>query len=109
MKSSSQIKFDFNNATQQARRLEELADQVEKDVVRGLEENIQMLRVVWTGEAARSFARKEEQLHAQVKESAAELRQIAEDIRRIARQVYDSEMRALEIARRRVSSGGGGR
>lgn len=109
MKSSSQIKFDFNNATQQARRLEELADQVEKDVVRGLEENIQMLRVVWTGEAARGFVRKEEQLHAQVKESAAELRHIAEDIRRIARRVYDSEMRALEIARRRVSGGGGGR
>ena len=63
--------------------------------------NIQALQSAWTGESARKFVQKEGELEQAIERDARELRAIAEDIRRIARQIYDAEMRALALIRQR--------
>lgn len=101
MKTSAQIRFDFSNALSQATKLEQLAEQTDRTVVREMEQQMEQMRSVWTGESARRFIQKSGEFSLQVEESAQELRKIAEDIRRIARIVYEAEMSALEIAQRR--------
>ena len=101
MKSSGKIRFDFSNALSQAQKLDDLADRLSRETVRGMEEDIQALQSAWTGESARKFVQKEGELEQAIERDARELRAIAEDIRRIARQIYDAEMRALALIRQR--------
>ncbi len=101
MKSSSEIRFDFQNAMEQARRLDALADSLERRVAGKLDETAQSVHAAWKGSSANRYISKTQELRAQVRQSARTLRDIADDIRRIARRIYEAEMRALEIARRR--------
>lgn len=43
MKSSTQIRFDFQNAKQQANRLDELANSLEQQVIRPMSDTVQQL------------------------------------------------------------------
>lgn len=103
MRSSGEIRMDFQNALEQARRLEELADSLDRRVTGRLEETGQSLRAVWKGDSGTRYAGKTQELRRQVRRSAQTLRDTAGEIRRIARSVYEAEMRALEIARNRTS------
>ena len=55
MKTSAQIRFDFSNALSQATKLEQLAEQTDRTVVREMEQQMEQMRSVWTGESARRF------------------------------------------------------
>lgn len=104
MKSSTQIRFDFQNARQQADRLDELANNLEQQVVRQMSDAGQQLRTAWTGESANRFSAKQGELQEKIRKTIRTLREIADEIRRIAKRVYDAEMEALRI----VSQGNGG-
>ena len=58
MKTSAQIRFDFSNALSQATKLEQLAEQTDRTVVREMEQQMEQMRSVWTGESARRFIQK---------------------------------------------------
>ena len=107
MKSSTQIRFDFQNAKNQANKLDELADNLEQQVVRKMSDTAQQLSAAWSGESANRYLVKQAELQQEVAETVRALREIAEEIRRIAKRVYDAEMEALRIALQK--SGGGGR
>lgn len=108
MKSSAEIRFDFQNARLQADRLEALADKIDSQVTDKMEDTAQQLHAAWTGDSANRFIAKHDDLRQQVRQSSRELRSIADEIRRIARRVYDAEMEALRIVAQRSSGGGGG-
>lgn len=101
MKTSGEIRFDFQNAMQQARKLDELADSIERRVVGKLDETSQSVHAAWKGDSASRYLRKTGELQGQIRQTARSLRSTAEDIRRIARRIYEAEMRALEIAQSR--------
>lgn len=101
MKSSREIHFDFQNAMDQAKRLDSLADSIDRRAAGKLEDAAQIVHTAWKGDSAARYIRKVQELHGQVRQTARELRDVAEDIRRIARRVYEAEMRALAIAQRR--------
>jgi len=103
MKSSSEIRFDFQNAMEQASRLDALADSIDRRVAGRLEETAQSVHAAWKGDSAARYIGKTQDLRQQVRQTARTLRDIAADIRRIARRIYEAEMRALAIARRRNS------
>ncbi|WP_294499200.1 WXG100 family type VII secretion target [uncultured Gemmiger sp.] len=98
MKNSAQIYFDFQNALSQAEKLEDLADEIDRKVADQMEESAQQLHSAWTGDSANRYIGKENELWDKVKQSARDLRNIAEEIRRIAKRVHDAEMAALRIA-----------
>ena len=102
MKSSTQIRFDFQNAKNQANKLDELADNLEQQVVRKMSDTAQQLRAAWS-----RYLAKQAELQQEVVETVRALREIAEEIRRIAKRAYAAEMEALRIALQK--SGGGGR
>lgn len=108
MKSSTQIRFDFQNAKQQANRLDELANSLEQQVIRQMSDTSQQLRTAWTGESANRFVAKQGELQEKIRSTSRNLREIADEIRRIAKRVYDAEMQAYYIAVQRRSGGGGG-
>lgn len=104
MKSNTQIRFDFQNARQQADRLDELAGNLEQQVLRQMFDANQQLRNAWTGESANRFVAKQSELQEKIRSTIRALREIADEIRRIAKQVYDAEMQAYYIASQRHSS-----
>ncbi len=103
MKSSSEIRFDYRNAIAQARALEDAADRVERHVAKRLSETAQETHQAWRGDSATIYINKLLNLQRQVDETARVLRDIAADIRRIARAIYQAEMTALWIAQQRKS------
>lgn len=112
MKSSAEIRFDFQNARLQADRLDDLADRLERQVADQMADGAQRLHSVWTGDSASRFIAKHDELQQQVRQNIRDLRSIAEEIRRIAKRVYDAEMEALRIVAQRgtassFTAGGG--
>lgn len=108
MKSSTQIRFDFQNAKQQANCLDELANSLEQQVIRPMSDTAQQLHSAWTGESANRFTAKQGELQDKIRRTSNSLRNLADEIRTIARRVYDAEMQAYYIAVQRRSYGGGG-
>lgn len=103
MRSSNEIQFDFQNAMEQARKLDELANCIDRRVSGKLEETSQSVYAAWKGDSAIRYINKTQELRRQIQQTVNSLRETAEDIRRIARRIYEAEMRALEIAQRRES------
>lgn len=101
MKSRYQIRFDFQNAISQARKLDDLADRLERTVVRRMDDVASDLHAAWKSDSANRYIQKEQELKGSIKDTVDELRCIADDIRTIARRIYDAEMRALRIAQQR--------
>lgn len=103
MKSKTQIRMNFAKARADADKIDRIASAM-RTLSRGkLEHSINDLAAAWTGANSRLFLKKEGQLQNDIEQTVRSLNGIAEDIRRIAKQVYEAEMRAYDIATRRRS------
>jgi len=108
MKSQYQIKINFQQAKAEADRLEYVANQMKCLVYEKLAQSMREISYTWTGRSAYRFLRKQAfQLHY-INTLIDAIYDVAADIRRIAKQIYEAEMRAYEIAVRRTSGGGFG-
>lgn len=103
MSTRSEIRFNFRQALAQADELDGVADRLEKLSGKTMEGSMQTLASAWKGQNATAFLRKEDILKGDIKKTASEIHGIADDIRRIARRIYDAEMEALRIASERGS------
>lgn len=101
MKNESQIKIDFSRAYREAERLERIANKLKVLANGKMEQSMMNLSSIWTGTNSKDFLKKESQLKEDMIETAKRLNDVADDIRRIARRVYETETRAYEIASRR--------
>lgn len=102
MSSRWQIEFDFQQANRQAEKLVDVADRLEEVAKKKVAVAREELPGYWEGTSARAFQGKQQELETAIMKSAKELRGEATKIRQIAKRIYDAEMRALEIARRRT-------
>ena len=103
MSSRWEIRMDFQQAMNQARRLDEIADRLEKVAKKFMEQSMQNLASAWKGTNASAFLHKEEGLQGKIKATADNVREIADDIRRVAKRVYDAETTAWQISNERKS------
>lgn len=103
MKSLSSIKMDFQEALRDADRVESIANRMQNLADGAFEDSMAGLASAWTGENSTQFLRKEGQIQKEIRTNARTLQSIAEDIRTVARQVYEAERRAYYIALRRNS------
>ncbi len=100
MSSRHEIEMDFKKAKEQADKLDAAADSL-KDVNKNKFRNtLQNIGANWKGESAALYLSKGETLQGKMSGTESELRNIASDIRRIAKNIYDAEMRAWERAHR---------
>lgn len=110
MKSKYQIKMNFQQAKAEAARVERVADQMKTLGDKRMEQSMRNLSYAWTGHSARRFLDRQRFQLTHIRTITEQLYEIAADIRTVAAQVYEAEMRAYEIAARRSSGGnfGGG-
>lgn len=97
MDSRSTINITFNNAKQQAGRLNDCADKL-KTIQNQIDTLCSNLQREWSGEAADAFLAKCGAMKDKIKGTAADLRQISGVISSAANAYYAAEMKALEIA-----------
>ena len=102
-KSSFEIRMDYNRAVAQANSLEQIAEEMRNSAENDLRDCMLEIAGNWTGENARAYLQKVEKLSDSVRKTSERLKDTAEAIRKIARNTYNAEMRALELARIRKS------
>ena len=101
MATRASIEFDFKQALSQADRVDQIADSLSRLSDNKFEGTMQNLSLNWKGESANRYLAKGERLQGKMNVTANELRRIASDIRRVARNLYNAELAALEIASQR--------
>lgn len=102
-KSKQEIRIDFQHAKSQSYELDRIATALFTLTNSTMERSMQMLAGAWKGENSEAFLRKEQLLQKEIKATATTLRDIAEDIRDIARRIYDTEMENLQQIKRKKS------
>lgn len=105
MASRSEIEFDFDQAKKQAKRIDEIADDLSNLSKSKLENTLSTLSANWKGQNASNYLAKGGRLQGEINGTANELHSIASTIREIARRIYEAEMAALRIAEEREYNG----
>lgn len=105
MSSYWQIQFDFNEARHQANKLDDIAQKLRNLAKRQVENSIDEVPSFWTGKSASLFMNKQSEMKQNILDTARELEEQADNIRRIAQLIYEAEQRALEIAQKRDYKG----
>ena len=95
------IEFDFQKALTQARHLEEIGSQMNTLADIRLCNILQDVSANWKGENASSYLNKGSILQKRITDTGTSLKSIAEEIRSMARRIYEAEMRNLETAEER--------
>lgn len=93
--------MDFRKAKQQAKDLDEVADNLKKVSGKDLEEQIRQISLNWTGDNSQKFISKIGKLQGNMNDTVAALREVAQAIRQIAEVIYEAEMEAWERAHNR--------
>lgn len=101
MATRESIEFDFQQAIAQAEKIEELSVALNTLANNKFQGTLQNIQVNWKGERATQYLSKGSRLQGKMDGTAGDLNSIAEDIRTIAKRIYDAEMAALSIASKR--------
>ncbi len=102
MLSAAEITFNYNEAKKRAAELEEAASGIER-AERELETELSAVSAKWQGDSATGFKKKGVELADRLKTSAAELRSTASAIRKRAKEIFDIEMRNIELLNETLS------
>lgn len=100
-KSAFEIRMDYRNAVSQAESLSEIAKELKATADSGLSDCMSEISGSWTGSNADGYIKKCDLLREKILHSSDKLQRTAEAIRKIAKNTYDMEMRALEIMKTR--------
>ena len=96
--SSSQIEINFQAAQMQAKKLEDIADDMKRLADQQLANTIQEMSACWKGEAATAYFGKADKVKQDIAATAKTLHTIAASIREEAKRIYDAEMKAVALA-----------
>lgn len=98
MATRESIEFDFKQALAQAEKIENIADNLKILSNNRFGATMQNLSANWKGENASGYLNKGGRLQDKMNVTANDLHNVAADIRKIAKSLYDAEIAALEIA-----------
>ena len=98
MKTEAEIYLEYETAIAQADSLARSAGDMEKTLGEGLMEVTGRTASFWKGEGASLFSSGCSALYEDISEKAQALQAVSETVRLIAQNIYEAEMRALEIA-----------
>lgn len=101
MASKFRIDMDFKQALDQAKKLEDAADSMDKLSGTKFNGTLQNISNCWKGDSATLYLQKGMALQKEMTSTAVELRGIASDIRDTAERIHEAEIRNWERARRR--------
>lgn len=104
MITKAMLYMDYTQAKQRAQELETLADEIKMLASRDITNSLENLSSSWTGDNAALFMSKGEQVRQQISSLAKDLQEVATSIRQTAKTIYDTELRAIEIALNNTSN-----
>lgn len=97
MASEATIQFNYNRAISQARKLEQLADELKSLANSNLESTISNLSSNWNGESATAFIAKAQKAKDDMLNNATQLYNTASVVRKSAKNIRDAELQALKV------------
>lgn len=100
-KTLNEIRMNFRVANAMADRLQELAGKMSSLANERYYGTLRNISNNWKGENAEAYLRKGEKVKDRMSRTAADLRNAAETVRTIAKNTYDAEMKAWQIAQMR--------
>lgn len=101
VKSSFQIQMDYNNAIRQASSLEQVARELKSTADKDFQNCMSEISRSWTGSNASAYISKCRRLQEKIAATAGRLNRTADTIRKMAKNTYDAEMKALALAKLR--------
>ncbi len=103
MASEQTILFNYNKAVGQADDLLDIAKEIRSVANNKMESSIQTIDKNWDGESSKKFIKKSVKLKEKVTDSADDIEAIAQAIKKMAKEIYDAEMKAVQIAKERAA------
>lgn len=97
-----QLYIELNSAKQRAAELDRAASRLRNLASNSFPAELRKIDANWNGESSVRFIAKGKDIIEKINAEADALQKCADTIRTIARRVYDSEMKALEISRNRT-------
>ncbi len=97
-KSSYTIRIEFDEAVSQANNLEKIAKDLNKAANLVLENALSGIKSSWNSDSSFEYLKKGRKVQEELRERAKDLTKIASDVRTVARNTYDAEKRAAQIA-----------
>lgn len=85
------IEFNYGKAISQANRLDGVASDMKRLANNSMSGSLRDVNAAWTGENATAYIQKGNILREQIDETAAELQQIAESIKKVAERMKQAE------------------
>lgn len=100
-KSVTVIRMEFNKANQQADKLDRLAGELRQIANDRFAGCLSEINNAWKSDSSTKYIKKGRQLQEEIRQRAKELENTARAIRTIAKNTYNAEMRARQIAQQR--------
>lgn len=100
-KSSYAIQMEFSEAIRQAENLEKIARDLNKAANTMLENALSGIKSSWNSDSSSEYLKKGKKVQGELRKRAKDLSEIAEDVRTIAKNTYETERRAAQIAAER--------
>jgi len=101
------IEFNYYQTIAQAKKLDELANELRSMLRGSYTSAANNISSAWKGNNADRYLDKLMDLKSEIESTARYLSNLASSIRKAAKIIYDAEKRAEELARRRNYGGGG--
>lgn len=102
MASKNTISMDVTMAREQAKKLDDIASQIEKMKNGSYTTTLDNLNIAWRGDNATAFIQKGDGVKLELDTVVKKLKKTANAIREIAQNIYDAEQKAAEIAKQRT-------
>ena len=103
MATLSEIYFNYNQAIEQAKQLDEVAEQLTNAANRDMEDLLNDVSRAWKSDSAPQFLKKGQKVEGDMRTTARNLKNIASAIRTIAKRIREAELTAWRIANERSS------
>lgn len=101
MASLSEIYFNYNQAIQQAKQLEEVSRQLTDVANKDMEDLLNDVSSAWKSDSTPQYLRKCQKVEGDMHTTAENIKNIAVAIRTIAQRIRDAELEAWRIANER--------
>lgn len=103
MASLSEIYFNYNQAMEQAKQLDEIAARLTNAANKDMEDLLNDVNSAWKSDSAPQYIRKGRKVGDDMRTTSGNLKNIAAAIRTIAKRILEAELEAWRIANERRS------
>ena len=101
-KTEYQIKMDYNHAIKEADKLERIAKKMDQLMQKDFKNCMTRIATDWKGETSTKYRNKSNKVVRNVEALSKDLKITAQTVRKIARNTYQAEKHALELAKERT-------